>query len=157
MMATGVHRSFWNVSTPDSVQLATLPFSHVTGMTGSMNSPIYAGSTSVIMTRWDRNVAAALTGLDYIEGYGFSETMAATHINPPDKPKPQCLGIPVFDVDSRIVDVESFTELGPNEVGEIVFNGPQVTVGYRNRPAETKAAFIELDGKRLPHRRPGLL
>ena len=203
VMATAVHRAFWNLSTADTVQLATLPFFHVTGMQGSMNSPIYSGSTSVIMTRWDRTVAAKLieryrvtgwtnivtmavdflsnpeigqydlsslntiggggaampeaiagklrnlTGLDYIEGYGLSETMAATHINPPNRPKAQCLGIPVFDVDSRIVDVDTLQEKGPGEVGEIVSRGPQVTVGYWKRPAETEAAFIELDGHRF--------
>ncbi|BES69396.1 long-chain fatty acid--CoA ligase [Marinobacter nanhaiticus D15-8W] len=203
VMATACHRAFWNLSTADTVQLSTLPFFHVTGMTGSMNSPIYSGSTSVIMTRWDRTTAAKLierykvtgwtnivtmavdflsnpelgnydisslktiggggaampaaiaaklknlTGLDYIEGYGLSETMAATHINPPDAPKAQCLGIPVFDVDSRIIDVETLQEKGPGEVGEIVSNGPQVTVGYWNRPMETEAAFVEIDGKRF--------
>ena len=35
-----------------------------------------------------------LTGLDYIEGYGLSETIAPTHINPHERPKKQCLGIP---------------------------------------------------------------
>ncbi len=203
VMATAVHRSFWNTSTADSVQLATLPFFHVTGMQGSMNSPIYCGSTSVIMTRWNRTTAARLierykitgwtnivtmavdflsnpdigqydlsslttiggggaampesiarklrdmTGLDYIEGYGLSETMAATHINPSNRPKPQCLGIPVFDVDSRIVDLESLEEKAVGEVGEIVSRGPQITVGYWNRPAETEAAFITLDGERF--------
>ncbi|WP_165856418.1 long-chain fatty acid--CoA ligase [Marinobacter sp. JSM 1782161] len=203
VMATAVHRAFWNLSTADTVQLSTLPFFHVTGMTGSMNSPIFSGSTSVIMTRWERNTAArlieryritgwtnivtmavdflsnpelanydisslktiggggaampaaiadklkTLTGLDYIEGYGLSETMAATHINPPDAPRTQCLGIPVFDVDSRIIDVDTLEEKGPGEVGEIVSHGPQVTVGYWNRPQETEAAFIELDGKRF--------
>lgn len=148
VMATAVHRAFWNQSNPSSVQLASLPFFHVTGMTSSMNSPIFSGSTTVIMTRWDRTTAARLieryrvsawsnivtmavdfmsnpdldkydlsslttiggggaampeavaeklkkvTGLDYLEGYGLSETMAATHINPPDRPKAQCLGIP---------------------------------------------------------------
>lgn len=202
-MATAVQRAFWNLSTSDSVQLCTLPFFHVTGMTGSMNSPIYSGSTMVIMTRWDRDVAGtligrykvtgwtnivtmavdflsnpnldqydisslltiggggaampeavakklkALTGLDYIEGYGLSETMAATHINPNDAPRAQCLGIPVFDVDSRIIDVDTLEEKGPGEVGEIVSNGPQVTIGYWNRPAETEAAFVEIDGKRF--------
>ena len=34
----------------------------------------------------------------------MSETMAATHINPPDRPRKQCLGIPIFDVDARVVD-----------------------------------------------------
>src|SRR5690606_22935908 len=38
----------------------------------------------------------ALVGADYIEGYGMSETMAATHINPPQRPMRQCLGIPIF-------------------------------------------------------------
>ncbi|WP_449285562.1 long-chain fatty acid--CoA ligase [Marinobacter sp. PE14] len=203
VMATAVHRAFWNLSTASTVQLATLPFFHVTGMTGSMNSPIYSGSTTVIMTRWDRTTAARLierykvtgwtnivtmavdflsnpdlgrydlsslttiggggaampeavaaklktmTGLDYIEGYGLSETMAATHINPSNRPKPQCLGIPVFDVDSRIIDVDTLQEKGPGETGEIVSSGPQVTIGYWNRPAETEAAFVEIDGKQF--------
>ncbi|WP_077529723.1 long-chain fatty acid--CoA ligase [Vreelandella utahensis] len=201
VMATAVHRAFWNLSTADTVQLSTLPFFHVTGMSGSMNSPIFSGSTSVIMTRWDRTTAARLieryqisgwtnivtmavdflsnpdldkydisslrtiggggaampsaiseklksrTGLDYIEGYGLSETMAATHINPPDAPKSQCLGVPVFDVDSRIIDVETLAEKGPGEVGEIVSHGPQVTIGYWNRPDETRNAFVEIEGK----------
>jgi len=90
-----------------------------------------------------------LTGLRYIEGYGLSETIAGTHINPPDAPKAQCLGIPIFGVDSRIVDPDTLEELGPNETGEIVSHGPQVFQGYWNRPEETAAAFIELDGKRF--------
>ena len=90
-----------------------------------------------------------LTGLDYIEGYGLSETMAATHMNPRAKPKTQCLGIPTFDVDSRIIDPDTLEQKGPGEVGEIVSFGPQVTIGYWNRPAETDAAFIEIDGKQF--------
>jgi len=90
-----------------------------------------------------------LTGLRYIEGYGLSETIAGTHINPFDAPKPQCLGIPVFDVDSRIIDTDSLAELGPNEVGEIVTRGPQVFAGYWRRPEATEAAFIALDGDKF--------
>lgn len=203
VMATTVQRAVWNSATPSSVQLATLPFFHVTGMQASMNGPIYVGGTSVIMTRWNRTVAALLierykvtgwaciatmavdflenpelekynisslehiggggaampeavanklyrlTGLRYLEGYGLSETMAATHTNPPSAPKPQCLGIPLFDVDSRIINPETFELLGPGEVGEIISHGPQITAGYWNRPKETKEAFIELEGKRF--------
>jgi fatty-acyl-CoA synthase len=97
-------------------------------------------------------VAAKLkefTGLDYIEGYGLSETIAATHINPVDNPKPQCLGIPVFDVDSRIINPDTLDELGPNETGEIVMAGPQIFLGYWNRPDETAQVFFERDGKRF--------
>lgn len=92
---------------------------------------------------------ADLIGLDYIEAYGLTETMAPIHINPPAAPKPQCLGIPICDVDSRIVDPATGRELGPNAPGEIVTHAPQVFQGYWNRPEETEAAFLTLDGKRF--------
>ena len=88
-------------------------------------------------------------GVPYIEGYGLSETMAATHLNPPDRPKKQCLGIPIQDVDSRVVDPATLRELPVGEVGEIVIHGPQVFLGYWNKPEETSAALIEIDGKRF--------
>ena len=72
-----------------------------------------------------------------------------SHINPNHKPKAQCLGIPVFDVDSRIIDVDTLKEKGPGETGEIVSHGPQVMAGYWNLSAETEASFIEIDGKRF--------
>jgi fatty-acyl-CoA synthase len=91
----------------------------------------------------------ALTGLDYVEGYGMSETIAATHINPPQRPKPQCLGIPVFDLDARIIDPATLKELPQGETGEIIVHGPQVMQGYWHDPKATLEAFIELDGKRF--------
>ena len=88
-----------------------------------------------------------LTGMRYVEGYGLTETIAQTHINPPDRPKLQCLGIPSFDVDARIIDLDTRKELGPGEKGEIVVRGPQVFKGYWRRPEETEKAFVTLDGK----------
>jgi fatty-acyl-CoA synthase len=60
----------------------------------------------------------AKSGRPYVEGYGLTETMAPTHVNPPDRQKPQCLGIPVYDTDSRIIDPQTLEELPPGEVGE---------------------------------------
>lgn len=91
----------------------------------------------------------ALTGIEYIEGYGLTETIAPTHINPYHRPKRQCGGIPIFDTDARVVDPETLAELGPGAVGEIVVAGPQVFLGYWNRPEETAAVFFERDGKRF--------
>ena len=88
-------------------------------------------------------------GLPYVEGYGLSETMAPTHINPPQRAKRQCGGIPIFNTDARIVDVESLKELGPNEVGEIIVHGPQVFKGYWKQDEATRQAFVEHDGKRF--------
>ncbi len=86
-------------------------------------------------------------GVTYFEGYGLSETMAATHINPPERAKKQCLGIPIFDVDSRVVDPASLEELPAGEVGEIVTHGPQVFRGYWNKPDDSAQTLVEIDGK----------
>ena len=202
-MSTLVGGVQWFARTQDSTYLAVLPLFHVTGLSGSMNGPLFVGATVVVLPRWDRDAAAQLiqryrvtiwqaistmvvdflanpriadydissiqairgggaampkavaqqlkdlTGLDYVEGYGMSETMAATHINPPHRPKPQCLGIPVFDVDARVVDPATFAELPPGEIGEIVVHGPQVMRGYWNNPQATADSFVTLDGKRF--------
>jgi fatty-acyl-CoA synthase len=87
--------------------------------------------------------------LPYIEGYGLSETMAPSHMNPPHRPKRQCAGIPIFNTDARVLDLDSRRELGPNEVGEIVVHGPQVFKGYWRQEAATREAFVEHDGKRF--------
>ena len=88
-------------------------------------------------------------GITYYEGYGLSETMGATHLNPPGRAKQQCLGIPIYGVDSRVVDPATFEELAAGEVGEIVTHGPQVFLGYWNKPEDSAQSFIEIDGKRF--------
>jgi fatty-acyl-CoA synthase len=90
-----------------------------------------------------------LCGLTYIEGYGLSETMAPSHINPVDRPKRQCLGVPIFDTDSRVIDPETLRELPQGQVGEIVTMGPQVFDGYWHEDEATAASFIMVDGQRL--------
>jgi len=89
------------------------------------------------------------TGLRYVEGYGLSETISHTHFNPPDRPKLQCLGIPSFDVDARVIEPSTGKELGVNEEGELIVNGPQVFKGYYNREEENKAAHIQIEGKQF--------
>ena len=88
-------------------------------------------------------------GLPYVEGYGLSETMAPTHINPPQRPKRQCGGIPIFNTDARVIDTEKSIELKPNEVGEIIVSGPQIFQGYWKQPEATAEVFIQHDGKRF--------
>ncbi|MEO8836056.1 MAG: long-chain fatty acid--CoA ligase, partial [Caldimonas sp.] len=88
-------------------------------------------------------------GLTFAEGYGLTETAAPSHANPPERAKLQCLGIPIFSVDSRIVDPLTLQELPTGEVGEIITRGPMVFTGYWKHPEATEAAFIDFDGRRF--------
>lgn len=90
-----------------------------------------------------------MCGVTYQEGYGLSETIAATHMNPPQRPKKQCLGIPIFSVESRVVSPTTFEELPPGEVGEVITHGPQVLREYWNNPEANERSFVTLDGKRF--------
>jgi fatty-acyl-CoA synthase len=86
-------------------------------------------------------------GLTFAEGYGLTETAAPSHANPPERAKLQCLGMPIYGVDSRIVDPDTLQVLPPGETGEIVTHGPMVFKGYWGHPEATAAAFMEIDGK----------
>ena len=86
-------------------------------------------------------------GVDYIEGYGLTETISQTHMNPPGRPKKQCLGIPVFDTEARIIDPVTFAVLPPGESGEIVVRGPQLLAGYWKKDVAFRESWIEVEGK----------
>ena len=200
VMATILASESWFDAKTDHSRLSVLPMFHVTGMQSGLNSPMYSGSTVILLTRWDRDVAARCIekykidsfsaiptmvvdflanpnlsnydissirrlngggtampeaiaqklldmGLPFIEGYGLSETIAPSHLNPVHRPKKQCLGIPIFGVDSKIIDPLHLTEMPQGEVGEIIIHGPQVFKGYWKNEEATKNSFIELDGK----------
>jgi fatty-acyl-CoA synthase len=87
--------------------------------------------------------------LTYIEGYGLSETIAPSHINPPLRAKRQCLGIPICNTESLVVEPGGTRELGVGEVGEILISGPQVFQGYWNEPQATRDAFVDIEGRRF--------
>lgn len=190
----------WGHSGPETVSLGVVPFFHITGMMYGVLGAVYAACTTVILPRWDRELAGRLIsrwqvthwtciptmvidllaspnlksfdlsslrymsgggaampqavaqrlldefGLTFAEGYGLTETAAPTHANPPERAKLQCLGIPIFGVDSRVVDPLTLEELPPGEVGEIVSHGPMIFKGYWRHPQATEAAFVELPG-----------
>jgi fatty-acyl-CoA synthase len=201
LMPNVVGGGLWGHAGAESVSLGVVPFFHITGMVYGVLAPVYAGSTVVILPRWDRELAGRLIsrhrvthwtcvptmiidlfgspnyqqfdlsslryisgggaampqavaerlqqqfGLTFAEGYGLTETAAPSHANPPERAKLQCLGIPIFGVDSRIIDPVTLQELPPGEVGEIITRGPMVFKGYWGHEEATRAAFLELDGQ----------
>jgi fatty-acyl-CoA synthase len=87
-------------------------------------------------------------GVTFAEGYGLTETAAPSHANPPERAKLQCLGMPIFGVDSLVVDPVTLQPLPVGEIGEIVTHGPMVFQGYWKQPEATAAVFFEMDGRR---------
>ncbi len=85
-------------------------------------------------------------GVEYVEGYGMTETISQTHMNPPQRPKKQCLGVPAFDTESFIIDPETFEVLPPGESGEIVVRGPQMLVGYWKKDKAYRESWVKVDG-----------
>ncbi len=84
-----------------------------------------------------------LTGGKLVEGYGLSEAPTATHCNPVyGTNKPGSIGLPLPDVECKVVDLETgVSEMPVGEPGELVIKGPQVMSGYHNQPDEEKIAL----------------
>jgi long-chain acyl-CoA synthetase len=81
-----------------------------------------------------------LTGGKLVEGFGLSEAPVVVTANPLiGLRKIGSIGVPVPDVEARIMDAEiGDKEIPLGEVGELVISGPQVMKGYWNRPEETE-------------------
>jgi len=87
--------------------------------------------------------------LEYLEGYGLTESAAAAIQNPRGGARRGELGIPFMGMDARVLNPDTLTEAAVGEIGEFVLNGPQVFSEYWQRPEATAEAFVELDGKRF--------
>lgn len=87
-------------------------------------------------------------GIIFNEAYGLTETASFLHCNPMNRNKRQCIGVPTFGVDTRVVDPSTLMELPPGETGELATRGAQIMQGYWNNPAADAEAFFMLDGKR---------
>jgi acyl-CoA synthetase (AMP-forming)/AMP-acid ligase II len=82
-----------------------------------------------------------IVGPELIEGYGLSETISQTHVNPISNPRYGSVGIPHFGVECRIVDINTGEELPVGKEGELIIKGPMVLKGYWNNPVETEKAI----------------
>ena len=85
----------------------------------------------------------ALTGGKLVEGYGLSEAPTATHCNPLlGENRTGSIGLPLPDVDARIVDLEDgWSDVPYGTAGELIVRGPQIMAGYHNKPEENQLAL----------------
>jgi long-chain acyl-CoA synthetase len=79
-----------------------------------------------------------ITGGRLVEGYGMTECSPVATANPLfGKRKVGTIGLPMPDTDAKIADLETGRTLAPGQEGELAIKGPQVMLGYWNRPDET--------------------
>jgi long-chain acyl-CoA synthetase len=140
-------------------ELSKIPFTAITGVNtlfnGLLNTPGFdrldfshlrmtlGGGMAVqrsVAERWKQ-----VTGCTLVEAYGLTETSPAACINPMDMREYNgSIGLPVPSTDACIKD-DGGRQLPVGEVGELCIKGPQVMLGYWERPAET-AEVIDAEG-----------
>jgi long-chain acyl-CoA synthetase len=74
-----------------------------------------------------------------VEGYGLTEASPVTHANPlSGRRKVGAIGLPMPSTEARIIDlVDQTRTVASGQIGELAVRGPQVMLGYWQRPEET--------------------
>ncbi len=82
-----------------------------------------------------------VTGRVLTQAWGLTETSPAACINPPTEDFNNSIGLPISSTEIAIVD-DHGKHLPVGEIGEICVRGPQVMLGYWNRPDETAKVML---------------
>lgn len=107
---------------------------------GSVNYCFSAAATLPIQvgTAWQKKF-----GMPIHEGYGLTETSPFASYNHRDRFVNGSIGMPIDCVEMKVVDTDTGKECGPDKLGELVIRGPNVMLGYWNRPKDTAQAIRE--------------
>ncbi|UUN14807.1 long-chain-fatty-acid--CoA ligase FadD [Idiomarina loihiensis] len=139
-------------------ELSKYPFSIISGVNTLFNGLLHAdgfkdldfshlkialgGGMAVqraVAEHWERVTKSRL-----LEGYGLTECSPIVTVNPTDiEHYNGTIGLPLPSTEVRIVDVDTGEVLPQGEAGELQVRGPQVMVGYLNRPDETAKVMID--------------
>lgn len=91
---------------------------------------------ATVAERWK-----AITGCEITQGWGLTEASPVGSINRLDEKFNGSVGLPIPSTEIAIKD-DAGSDLPINQVGEICLRGPQVMVGYWNRPDETAKVML---------------
>ena len=114
---------------------------------------LYFSGSAALMAETKRQFEEK-TGARIVEGYSLTEGMMACCVNPVQGTnKIGSIGMPLPDVEVRIVDAESGVgELSSGQVGEMIMHAPQYMSEYWNNPLETAEALrVHDDGRTWLH------
>ena len=100
-----------------------------------------SGSAPLLPSDFER--VQAVFGKQPVEREGMSET-GMNFSNPlRGQRKPGSIGLPLPDLEVRVVNPETGLNVDPGQTGEIWLKGPAITPGYWRKPEETARAFDE--------------
>ena len=136
-------------------ELAKYPFSYMSGVNtlfnALLNTPGFSkldfsnlrctlgGGMAVqaaVAAKWKQVTGTVLT-----QAWGLTETSPAACINPHGEDFNNSIGLPISSTEISIRD-DNGNELQVNAAGEICVRGPQVMLGYWNRPDETAKVML---------------
>jgi long-chain acyl-CoA synthetase len=82
------------------------------------------------------------------QGYGATETCGGVAMCPVDRDNPpKSVGRVVPSKQVKLVDPIDLREVGTGEPGELLVSAAHMVKAYLNKPEETAAAFVQIDGK----------
>ena len=89
--------------------------------------------------------ASKRLGCEVVQGFGMTELSPVSHSTVEGDYRPGTSGVTVSNTESRIVDPDTGEDQPIGKRGELWVRGPQVMLGYLNRP-EATAETIDDDG-----------
>lgn len=87
-------------------------------------------------------------GVPIYQGYGATETCGGISLTPAGEPFPEGTAgkiVPFRQV--KLVDPDTLEPVGPYGPGELLVSSELMVTGYWNKPDETAACFVNLDGR----------
>lgn len=102
----------------------------------------FTGSGGMALTKEVARLWTDVTGVVPGEGYGLTETSPVVTANPPHAVKQGTVGTPVEGTELKVIN-EAGESLPTGEAGELCVRGPQVMMGYWQRPEDTAEVLSE--------------
>jgi long-chain acyl-CoA synthetase len=94
-------------------------------------------SGGMALTEDTANTWKKLTGNGIVEGYGLTETSPIVTSNNPKNPRKNTIGVALPDTELKVINPDG-EALPSGEAGELCVRGPQVMIGYWQRPEATE-------------------
>ena len=108
---------------------------------GDLSSVDYCFSAAATLTIQVSRAWQQKFEMPIYEGYGLTETSPFASYNHRVRFVPGSIGTPIDGVEMKIVDSETGQDSARGDLGEIVIRGPNVMLGYWNRPDESAQAI----------------